>query len=91
MLISEIYADTCRTGRGDGELRETESSILTETGGVELCGAGDDGCDDCDGLDVLQTLLTSSPLISSHLNTLSIHLNLSGTEGREKRKYSNYT
>ena len=58
---------------------------------VWSCGAGDDGCDDCDGLDVLQTLLTSSPLISSHLNTLSIHLNLSGTEGREKRKYSNYT
>ena len=32
-----------------------------------------DGCDGCDGCDVLQTPLTSSPLITSHLNTLSIH------------------
>ena len=68
------------------EERDWERSILTEGGGWCLAS------EDCsDGSDVLQTPLTSSPLISSRLDTLSIHLNLSGTEGRERRKYSNYT
>ena len=48
------------------------------------------GNDDDDPSDVLQTQPTSSRPITSHLSTLSIHLNLSRTEGRARRKYSNY-